>query len=72
MPGRRVARPADVDQLFANPARAKAELGWEPTVSFRDLVQMMVDADVELVSRDMRRPAAERRLTPIEPVPVVR
>jgi GDPmannose 4,6-dehydratase len=67
-----LARPADVDQLFANPARAKAELGWEPTVSFRDLVKMMVDADVELVSRDMRRPAHERRLTPIEPIPVVR
>ncbi len=66
-----LSRPADVDQLFANPARAKAELGWVPTVSFKDLVKMMVDADLELVSRDARRNPEERRLTPIEPLPVV-
>ena len=41
-----------MDRLIANPARARAELGWEPTVSFRELVRMMVDADVELVARD--------------------
>jgi GDPmannose 4,6-dehydratase len=66
-----LSRPADVDQLFANPARAKAELGWVPTVSFRDLVKMMVDADLALVARDLKRNPEERRLTPIEPLPVV-
>jgi GDPmannose 4,6-dehydratase len=66
-----LSRPADVDQLFANPARAKAELGWVPTVSFRDLVKMMVEADLELVARDARRDPEDRRLTPIEPLPVV-
>ncbi len=40
-------RPAEVDQLIGNPAKAAAKLGWEPEVSFQELVQMMVDADVE-------------------------
>ncbi len=40
-------RPAEVDQLIGNPAKAAAKLGWEPDVSFQELVQMMVDADVE-------------------------
>ena len=67
-----LSRPADVDQLFANPARARAELGWTPTVSFRELVRMMVDSDVELVRRDARRHPEDRRLTPIEPISIVR
>lgn len=40
-------RPAEVDLLIADPSKAKAELGWEPTVSFAELVRMMVDADLE-------------------------
>jgi len=40
-------RPAEVDQLIGNPAKAAAKLGWEPDVSFKELVQMMVDVDVE-------------------------
>ena len=67
-----LSRPADVDQLFANPARARAELGWTPTVSFRELVKMMVEADVELVRRDARRHPEDRRVTPIEPISIVR
>jgi GDPmannose 4,6-dehydratase len=39
-------RPAEVDLLVADPAKAKRELGWEPKVSFRELVAMMVDADL--------------------------
>jgi GDPmannose 4,6-dehydratase len=39
-------RPAEVDQLIGNPAKARAKLGWEPHVSFAELVQMMVDADI--------------------------
>lgn len=42
----RFNRPAEVDLLVADPSKAKAELGWEPTVRFRQLVQMMVDADL--------------------------
>ncbi|HEU4828167.1 MAG TPA: GDP-mannose 4,6-dehydratase [Gemmatimonadales bacterium] len=39
-------RPAEVDVLTGDASRARAELGWTPTVSFRDLVAMMVDADL--------------------------
>jgi GDPmannose 4,6-dehydratase len=39
-------RPAEVDLLVGDPAKAKATLGWEPTVNFEGLVEMMVDADL--------------------------
>ncbi len=44
-------RPAEVDQLIGNPAKAAAKLGWKPEVSFKQLVQMMVDADIEELKR---------------------
>ena len=47
-------RPAEVDLLIGNPAKAKAKLGWEPTVSFRQLVQMMVDADLKRLRESAR------------------
>jgi len=40
-------RPAEVDLLRANPAKAKRSLGWEPTMSFPELVRTMVKADLE-------------------------
>ena len=43
-------RPAEVDQLCANPAKAASELGWEPKIGFDELVTMMVEADMELLS----------------------
>lgn len=43
-------RPAEVDLLISNPRRAREELGWVPKVSFRELVRMMVDADVAFVA----------------------
>ena len=43
-------RPAEVDHLIGNPARAEAELGWRPSVDFAGLVRMMVDADLERLS----------------------
>ncbi|HLN57198.1 MAG TPA: GDP-mannose 4,6-dehydratase [Thermoanaerobaculia bacterium] len=57
-------RPADVDSLVANPRRARTELGWKPTVDFRGLVRMMVEADVALVAREETRDPEERRLMP--------
>ena len=42
-------RPAEVDHLIGNPAKAKAKLGWRPEVDFPTLVKMMVDADIERV-----------------------
>ena len=47
----KLVRPAEVDILVADPRRAREELGWSPKVTFRELVKMMVDADVALVSR---------------------
>jgi GDPmannose 4,6-dehydratase len=43
----RFYRPAEVDLLLADPAKARRELGWAPTVTFPELVAMMVDADLE-------------------------
>jgi GDPmannose 4,6-dehydratase len=43
-------RPAEVDQLVGDPAKAKSELAWEPRHSFRELVVMMVDADAGRLS----------------------
>ncbi len=40
-------RPAEVDHLLANPAKARKVLEWEPTVLFEQMVRMMVDADLE-------------------------
>jgi GDPmannose 4,6-dehydratase len=40
-------RPAEVDLLVGDPAKAKEKLGWEPSVDFEGLVRMMVDADLE-------------------------
>jgi GDPmannose 4,6-dehydratase len=43
-------RPAEVDHLVGDAAKAREQLGWEPRVSFRELVEMMVDADLERLS----------------------
>jgi GDPmannose 4,6-dehydratase len=43
-------RPAEVDRLCADPAKARDELGWEPKIGFEELVAMMVDADTELLA----------------------
>ncbi len=50
----RFMRPAEVDLLIGDPAKAKAQLGWEPKTSFRQLVEMMVEGDMELVARQQR------------------
>ena len=43
-------RPAEVDHLLGDPSKARAVFGWTPTVDFRQLVVMMVDADLKLLS----------------------
>jgi GDPmannose 4,6-dehydratase len=45
-------RPAEVDILVGDASRAGEVLGWEPTVTFTKLVQMMVDADLDLVRHE--------------------
>lgn len=47
----RFFRPAEVEQLLGNPAKARETLGWNPTAtSFEQLVNLMVDADIKLVN----------------------
>jgi GDPmannose 4,6-dehydratase len=43
-------RPAEVDHLIGDPAKAKQDLGWVPRTSFEELIRLMVDADLELLS----------------------
>jgi len=47
-------RPAEVDRLVGDSSKARAELGWEPRTSFRELVELMVDADLERVAASQR------------------
>lgn len=46
----RYLRPAEVDLLIGDPAKAKAKLGWEPSVSFEQLVRLMVEADLKALN----------------------
>jgi GDPmannose 4,6-dehydratase len=52
-------RPAEVDHLIGDPSKAKARLGWQPSVDFRGLVTMMVDADLERLDASPRAPAPD-------------
>jgi GDPmannose 4,6-dehydratase len=51
-------RPAEVDHLIGNSAKARRVLGWEPEVDFKGLVEMMVDADVERLKANPSAAAA--------------
>jgi GDPmannose 4,6-dehydratase len=45
----KLKRLAEVEHLIANPAKARAQLGWKPRVNFQQLARMMVDADIQLL-----------------------
>jgi GDPmannose 4,6-dehydratase len=47
-------RPSEVDLLIGDPRRAQAELGWKPRTSFKELVHLMVDADMAIAEREKR------------------
>jgi GDPmannose 4,6-dehydratase len=49
----RFYRPAEVDLLVADPSKARSLLGWEPSVTFRELVEMMVSSDLERISKQI-------------------
>lgn len=49
----RFYRPAEVNQLLGNSAKAREKLGWKPEISFQELVQIMVDADLDRVRREI-------------------
>jgi GDPmannose 4,6-dehydratase len=48
-------RPAEVDHLIGDSTKARTQLGWTPTVDFRALVEMMVDADLQRLSGNLTR-----------------
>jgi len=50
----RFMRPAEVDLLVSDPSKARKVLGWEPNVTFKQLIEMMVDADLELLKSEMK------------------
>ncbi|MCS6842817.1 MAG: GDP-mannose 4,6-dehydratase [Caldilineales bacterium] len=52
----RFMRPAEVDLLVGDASKARAKLGWQPTVTFRELVRIMVDADLEALQRNAHVP----------------
>jgi GDPmannose 4,6-dehydratase len=45
-------RPAEVDLLLGDCSKAKTELGWKPTVSFKQMIEMMVDSDIRLLQKE--------------------
>ncbi|NBO32144.1 MAG: GDP-mannose 4,6-dehydratase [Cyanobacteria bacterium WB6_1B_304] len=47
----RYLRPAEVDLLIGDPTKAKNQLGWEPSVTFQELVCLMVDADLKAIGQ---------------------
>jgi GDPmannose 4,6-dehydratase len=50
---KRYERPTEVDLLIGDPAKAKRLLGWEPKVRFKELVKIMVDADLVLAKQEL-------------------
>ena len=54
----RYERPAEVELLIGDPAKAKKQLGWEPKVKFKELVKIMVDADLKLAEQEKKIKAA--------------
>jgi GDPmannose 4,6-dehydratase len=45
----RYLRPSEVDILIGDASKAKRKLNWEPKTKFKDLVRLMVDADIQLL-----------------------
>ena len=48
-----LVRPAEVDHLIGDPAKARSRLGWQPSVAFDQLMKLMVDADLALVRKEI-------------------
>jgi GDPmannose 4,6-dehydratase len=57
----RYERPAEVDLLLGDPTKAREKLGWVPRTTFRDLVKIMVEADVRAFAREQHGTLAEQK-----------
>ena len=56
----RYFRPTEVDYLLCDPTKANTKLGWTPRIKFHELVRIMIDADLELLS--LPNPGEGRRI----------
>ena len=54
-------RPVEVEYLLGDPSKAKQQLGWEPKTSLKDLVKLMIDADMEIVGEKINGSKKERQ-----------
>jgi GDPmannose 4,6-dehydratase len=63
----RFFRPADVDSLVGDAAKARRVLGWEPTVTFEGLVTMMVENDLRTEARNIERRRREEPVSATSP-----
>ncbi len=61
----RYYRPAEVDLLLGDSSKAQRVLGWKPRVSFKELVHMMVEADLELAAREKTLRDAGHGIAPL-------
>jgi len=55
-------RPAEVNSLIGNPAKAKKILGWQPKTKFKELVDIMIESDLKRVYREVQREIVNREL----------
>jgi GDPmannose 4,6-dehydratase len=60
----RYERPAEVELLIGDSAKAKKQLGWEPRVKFKELVKIMIDSDMKLAEEELHM----RKMTPSKPL----
>jgi GDPmannose 4,6-dehydratase len=65
----RYLRPSEVDLLIGDPAKAKKSLGWEPSVTFEQLVALMVEADLQALGLTSPNGGSN---TPVEDVAFIR
>ena len=61
-PDPRYLRPSEVDHLLGDASKARVELGWAPSMSFEQLVKLMVDSDMELARQELTLSNAGHRV----------
>jgi len=50
----RFERPSEVDHLLGDATKAQKNLGWKPSVSFQDLISMMVESDLKIAEKQLK------------------
>lgn len=56
----RYYRPAEVDLLIGDPSKAEKDLGWKPNTTFKELAELMVDADIEFLNKTLKGEVTHR------------